>query len=92
MADNIEQISAWAHKAFHKQEKNIALFLKLTRKDIDHLKSSPFPASLAPAFKKFSKSYEKLENEYHAGLKDPKVWARGMKTCAEDISKKLLLV
>jgi hypothetical protein len=93
MADNLRQISKWTIKGQHKSQKeNIKLFLKLTRKDVDELQRFPLPKAFVPAFKKFCTIYNRLEEEYHAGLKDHKTWGLNIDSCAQDISTKSSLV
>lgn len=92
MADNIRQISTWTLKGFRKEQDNIKLFLKLTRKDLDELQRFPLPRAFVPKFKKFCSAYERLEEEYHSGIEDHRTWARDMESCAQVLTKQSLLV
>jgi len=92
IADNLKQISKWTLKGFHKEQRNIELFLKLTRKDLDELIRFPLPVAFTPKFKKFCRAYNKLEDEYRSGIVDHRVWANWMQTCAQDLTQHSLLV
>jgi hypothetical protein len=92
MADNLRQISTWTLKGFRKEQDNIELFLKLTRKDLDELTRFPLPRAFMPTFKKVRSAYDRLEEEYHAGISDHRTWANGMESCAQTLTKQSLLV
>lgn len=92
IAENLRQIGDWTLKGFQQRKENITLFLKLTRKDVNQLTRFPLPAAFVPKFKKFCSAYDELENEYRKGIKDHRVWAKGLHSCAEDLTKHSLLV
>jgi hypothetical protein len=92
VAGNLKQIGDWTLKGFNQRQENIALFLKLTRKDINQLMRFPLPQAFVPKFKKFCMTYGKLEEEYKKGIVDHRVWATGMQTCAQDLQKQAPLV
>ncbi len=92
MADNLRQISTWSLKGFRKEQGNIELFLKLTRKDLDELERFPLPRAFVPTFKKFCTTYKRLEEEYRVGVSDHRTWAHGLESCAQVLTKKSLLV
>lgn len=77
-AENLTQIGTWARGSFDKEEQRIALFLKLTRKNLNALSSFPLSTAFDPGFRKFCHSFERLEKEYVAGVHDPSLWATGM--------------
>jgi len=87
IAGNLTQIGQWTLKGFHKEQTNIALFLKLTRKDINALSAFTLPDSFRPTFKKFCKAYDKLEEEYRKGITDHRIWAKDMHAFAVDLTK-----
>lgn len=89
---NMTQIASWTLKGFHREEERIALFLKLTRKDVNQLTRFPLPAPFVPIFNKFCKAYDDMEAEYKKGIKDHRVWAGQMQTWAKDLAKNSNLV
>lgn len=92
MADNLRQISSWTMKGFHQQQKNIDLYLKLSRKDLNELQRFPLPKAFLPSFKKLCKAFDELEGEYREGISDHREWATSMQTCAADLVKQSKLV
>ncbi len=92
MAGNLKQIGDWTLKGFHERQENIALFLKLTRKDLNQLLRFPLPRAFEPKFKKFCTTYGKLEEEYKKGIVDHRVWASSMQSCAQDLTREAPLV
>ncbi len=79
-------------KGFHQQQKNIELFLKLSRKDLNELERFPLPTAFHPAFKKLCKTFGELESEYKKGIGDHRKWATNMQACATELIKQSKLV
>lgn len=92
IAENLRQIGEWTLKGFHQRQENIALFLKLTRKDINQLMRFPLPPAFVPKFKKFCSVYDQLEEEYRKGIKDHRIWAKELHAAAQDLIKHSPLV
>lgn len=70
----------------------IALFLRLTRKDINNIIDYPFPPEFSPKFKKFCRHYTKLEHEFEKGITDHNSWGTTMLTWATALTESAMLV
>jgi hypothetical protein len=93
MADNLSQVSSWTLKGyFDQQKKNIELYLRLTRKDLDQLHRFPLPDAFMPAFKAFCETYKELEEEYKSSKIDRTKWAQTLRTCAQNLHKHASLI
>ena len=86
IAGNLTQISRWTLKGFHRQQSNIELYLKLTRKNVNALSSRTLGRKFKLTFDNFCHKYDKLEKEYNAGIADHRVWANIMHTLAADLT------
>lgn len=91
-AENLTQIGTWALTNFIKDRPRIELFLKLTRKNLNALSGFPLSSAFDPGYKKFSRSFVRLENEYRAGVEDPKVWGNGMLAWSTTLSQSVKLI
>lgn len=80
IAENITQIGRWTRESFHKDQERIALYLKLTRKDVNNIIDFPFHPSFQPKFMKFCRKYEQLEKQFHSGIDDHQAWGACMLT------------
>ncbi|HLD24646.1 MAG TPA: hypothetical protein VJB96_01890 [Patescibacteria group bacterium] len=81
------QIGRWTLKGFSKQRSNIALYLKLTRKNVDALSDRTLDKSFRTTFDSFCTKYEKLEKEYKDGIADHRIWGGLMKTLAASLTQ-----
>lgn len=91
-AGNLTQIGNWAVASFAKDEERITLFLKLTRKNLNALSGFPFSSAFDPGYKKFTRSFVRLENEFRAGIKDPTDWGNGMIKWGVALTKSINLI
>lgn len=91
-AENLSQIGQWTLESFTKEASRIELFLALTRKNVNALSTFPLSPAFEASFKKFCRSYEKLEQEYRTGLSDQKKWATSMIAWANTLTENLSLV
>ncbi len=80
------QIGKWTLKGFHQEEKNIALYILLTRKNIDALSGRPLGRKFRVRFGSFCEKYHKLEEEYDKGIVDHRVWANDLKNLATKLT------
>lgn len=87
IVSNLVQIGRWTLKGFHEQESNIALYLKLTRKNMKALSDRDLNKKFQPTFHAFCKSYEKLETEFEKGITDHRVWAGTITKLAQDLTR-----
>lgn len=91
-AENLTQIGHWTLAGFAKEQKQIELYLKLTRKNLKALETFPLSPTFLTGFKKFCDCYTKLEKEYIAGLTDHKVWANDMLKWGVTLTKDVQLI
>lgn len=91
-AGNLTQIGTWAVAGFTKDKEKIELFLKLTRKNLNALSGFPLSGTFDPGYKKFIRSFVKLEKEYRAGVGDPKKWGTGMLTWGKTLTEIIALL
>jgi hypothetical protein len=92
IAENLTQIGHWSLATFSQEQKRIELYIKLTRKDLNALLTFPMSPEFDTNFKKFYRSYNKLENEYHTGITDHGKWAKVMITLGDTLSQTAKLV
>ncbi|OGG36006.1 hypothetical protein A2363_00785 [Candidatus Gottesmanbacteria bacterium RIFOXYB1_FULL_47_11] len=91
-AQNLTQIGHWAKCSLAKDEQRIALFLKLTRKNLNALSGFPLSPKFNREFQLFCVSFTALEAEYCAGLTKPAVWASGVLTWASTLTQSASLL
>jgi hypothetical protein len=91
-ADNLIQIGNWAQNSFSKDSDRIALFLRLTRKNLNALLGFPLCPSFEPCFHKFSNSFARLEKEYSMGIVDHSIWAHRMLTWGTTLTQSVKLI
>ena len=91
-AQNLTQIGEWAKTSFSKDEARIALFLKLTRKNLTALSEFPISPKLNTEFQLFCASFAGMETEYLAGCTNPAKWANGMLTWATTLTQSAQLL
>jgi len=82
----------WAEGSFAKEEARIALFLRLTRKNLNALADFPIVGPFNQKFQKFSHSFARLEKDYQAGVSDPKIWAAVMLTLGATLTQSVKLI
>lgn len=92
MAENLKQVGLWAEKVFHREEKNIRLYMKLTRKDVTELLRFPVPDAFDPIFRAVCKEFDTLEEEIKDGINDHLSWAKRAKVCADQIFQNATLL
>jgi len=92
IAGNLTQIGNWALSSFAKDQSRIELFLKLTRRNLDALLSSPVSPGFEPSFRKFCAEYKKREEEYRTGIVDRQAWANHMIAWADRLTQNAILV
>lgn len=73
--ENLMQIGEWSRKGFPKERKNIELFLRLTRKNLNALNDFPLSQAFVTNFNEFCVSFARMEKEYVNGNADPAIWA-----------------
>jgi hypothetical protein len=74
-AENLMQLGIWSMKGFPKERRNIELFLRLTRKNLNALHDFPLSEAFAPEFTECCVSFAWMEKAYLTGRADPSAWA-----------------
>ncbi len=74
--DNLNQIGKWSRTCFYKETHRISLYLKLTRKNVNALKTFPLPPKFSDHFNSFSDQFDGLEKEFHEGVADQAQWSK----------------
>lgn len=92
MAGNMKQISAMTVRGFTAKRETITLYLRLTRKSVQHLRVSELPPGFRETFDTFCAYYDQLEQEFHEGITDYNKWAEGIVSCARRLSDNAHLV
>lgn len=87
ISGNLRQIGKWTLKGFRQQQANIALYLKLTRKNVATVSERALSAKLQAKFDDFCREFVKLEKLYEKGITDHKEWAGVMQKLANDLDK-----
>ena len=87
ISGNLKQIRKWTLQGFRQQQKNIDLYLRLTRKNVSSLCQRSLSAKFKPEFTDFCKEFTKLETLYEKGITDHKAWAASMHDLAVGLDK-----
>lgn|GEM_PF-5953350 len=85
ISGNLRQIGKWTLKGFRQQQANIALYLKLTRKNVATVSERTLSTKFQAKFDDFCREYGKLEKLYEKGITDHKEWAGIMQKLANDL-------
>lgn len=92
ISENLSQLSEWMLNNFLNEQKRIALYFTLTRKDINALLNFPLNPEVDEDFKKSCESFSELEKEYQKGNINHQKLAEWMDSLKTDFTKTASLI